>query len=270
MDLLDDFHLHTVYSNHSHPTMTVPNVLAAARDAGLRQIVVLEHIPPIGSAQPIRDWHAQRNRRDSLDAIAAELDDAQALFPSLKIWRGVEVDADPFALDGSTMLEDTTGLDTVLGSTHVLPGGTGFWFEPVVLSPEKGWEIATRWRDWAVKLIRSGRIRVLAHPCDILGARGLTPPFDSPDTLALLEPVLAALAEAGVAFELNELLGSKLSGPYRASYPRLVERARDAGVEFSVGSDAHQPDRVGRFLWVRELIDTARLTKERFWRGPGG
>lgn len=270
MELFNDFHVHTVYSNHSHPTMTVPNVLAAARDAGLKQLVVLEHIPPIGAPQPIQSWYAQRNRRDSLSLIAAELKDCEALFPSLKIWRGAEVDADPFTEDGSTMLEDTSGLDVVLGSTHVLPGGGSFWFEPFVLTPEKSWEFARRWRDWAEKLIRSGRIQVLAHPCDILGARGLTPPFDSFDTLALLEPLLGALLETGVAFELNELLGSKLSPPFRASYPRLVRRARDVGVKFSVASDAHQPDRVGRFGWVRELIEFAELTEDHLWRGPGG
>lgn len=270
MELLNDFHLHTVYSNHSHPTMTVPNVLAAARDAGLKQIVVLEHIPPIGAPQPIEEWYAQCNRRDSLNLIAAELKDCEALFPSLKIWRGAEVDADPFKADGSTMLEDTTGLDVVLGSTHVLPGGVSFWFEPFVLTPEKSWEIAVRWRDWVVKLILNKRIHVLAHPCDTLGARGLTPPFDSFETLKLLEPLLGALAETGVAFELNELLGSKLPPPYRASYARLVQRARDVGVRFSIGSDAHQPDRVGRFIWVRELIEAAQLTEDRIWRGPGG
>ncbi len=270
MDLHNDFHLHTVYSNHSHPTMTVANVLAAARDAGLKQIVVLEHIPPIGSPQPVQDWYARKNRRDSLDLIAAELQDYESMFPSLKIWRGAEVDADPFRMDGTTMLEDTAGLDVVLGSTHVLPGGASFWFEPFVLTPEKSWELATRWRDWAVKMIHSGRIHVLAHPCDILGARALTPPFDSFETLAVLEPVLAALAETGVAFELNELLGSKLTGPYRASYPRLVERARNAGVTFSVASDAHQPDRVGKFIWVRELIEMARVPEERLWHGPNG
>jgi histidinol phosphatase-like PHP family hydrolase len=269
MELLNDFHIHTVYSNHSHPTMTVPNVLAAAREAGLKQIVVLEHIPPIGTPQPIGDWYAHRNRRESLNRIALELKDCEALFPSLKIWRGAEVDADPFKLDGSTMLEDTAGLDVVLGSTHVLPGGASFWFDAFVLTPEKSWEFAARWRDWAVKLIRSKRIQVLAHPCDILGARGLTPPFDSCDTLALLESLLVALAETGVAFELNELLGSKLAGPYRASYHRLVQRARDAGVKFSVASDAHQPDRVGRFIWVRELMETAELTEEHLGRGPG-
>jgi histidinol-phosphatase (PHP family) len=270
MDLTNDFHTHTIYSNHAHPTMTVPNVLAAARDVGLKQIVVLEHIPPIGARQPIRDWYEQRNRRDSLNLIAAELKSCEPLFPSLKIWRGAEIDADPYEADGSIMLEDTSGLDVVLGSTHVLPGGAAFWYEPLALTPQKSWEIATRWRDWVVKLIHSQRVQVLAHPCDILGARGLTPPFDSAETLKLLEPLLAALAESGVAFELNELLGSKLAGVYRDSYPRLVQQARDAGVKFSVASDAHQPDRIGRFNWVRELIESAQLTDERFWRGPGG
>jgi HisJ family histidinol phosphate phosphatase len=269
MDLLNDFHIHTIYSNHSHPTMTVPNILAAAREAGLKEIIVLEHIPPIGSPQPTKDWYARRNQRESLDLIHAELKESEALFPSLKVWRGAEVDADPFQTDGTLMLQDTTGLDVVLGATHVLPGGANFWFEPFVLTPEQGWEMATRWRDWALQLVYTGRIQVLAHPCDMLGARQLTPPFDSAETLTLMDPLLRAMSECKVAFELNELLGAKLLLAYRSSYVRLVQSARDLGVTFSVASDAHQPDRVGQFLWIRQLISDANLTADSLWAGPG-
>jgi len=269
MELLNDFHIHTVYSNHAHPTMTVPNILAAALDAGLKEIVVLEHIPPIGTPQPVTDWYAHRNRRDSLDLIQSQLTQCEDLFPSLKVWRGAEVDADPFKLDGSLMLEDASGLDLLLGSTHVLPGGASFWFDRSALTPEKSWEIATSWRDWTVQVIREKRIKVLAHPCDILGARSLTPPFDSRETRQLLEPLLQALVDCNVAFELNELLGSKIKNPYRSSYAFLVQRAREMGATFSIASDAHQPDRIGQFIWVRELIAGAQIEAKHLWQGPG-
>lgn len=269
MELRNDFHIHTIYSNHAHPDMTVPNLLAAARAAGLREIVVLEHIPSIGPPQPVSGWYAGRNRRESLDCIAQELTESEPLFPSLKIWRGAEVDADPFQTDGALMLEDAGGLDLIVGSTHVLPDGVGFWFEPLALTPEQGWALAVRWRDWVVQIVRAGRIHVLAHPCDILCSCRLAPPFDSDETRALVEPLLGALAETGVAFELNELLGSKLLPPYRSTYAGLVRSARKAGVTFSIASDAHQPERVGHFVWVRELIEAARLTKDRMWQGPG-
>jgi HisJ family histidinol phosphate phosphatase len=272
--LLDfDHHSHTPYSRHSHPEMTVANSLAAAASKNLKRHVILEHVPEIGSSERGTPelWYTGKNERWQLDAIAKDLSDLTPglNYPDLKVLRGVEVDADPFKLDGSCMLEDFTGLDVVLGSTHLFPGGTAFWFEKVVLPPEQARRVAQNWRDWAVRFVRAGQIDVLSHPGDLVGARQLVPPFNSPETLELFEPLLKAMAESHVAFELNESLGAKLAPPYRAGYPALVRLAKQVGCRFSVGSDAHAPQNIGRYEWVHLLIREASLTESNLWVPEG-
>lgn len=268
--LLDhDHHTHTIYSKHSDPRMTVENSLAAAEAAGVRRIVVLEHVPEISAERAtIGQWRKGRNQRPQLDDIAADLDVETPRHPALTVLRGVEVDADPFALDGSAMLDEFSGLDVIIGSTHVLPGGEAFWFDRVSLSPDRAEEVACEWFAWAERFVRSGLIHVLAHPGDLIGARQLVPTFDQPEVLDAFDPILRAMADGKVAFELNELLGSKLPPPYRAAYPALVRRARSFGLKFSVSSDAHRPEIVGKYNWVRELIDGAGLTVSDLWTPP--
>ncbi|MCW8129301.1 MAG: hypothetical protein KIS92_02865 [Planctomycetota bacterium] len=269
MQLTWDHHTHTIYCRHAHPEMTVERNLAAAAAKGLTRHVILEHVPEIGTADHGTPelWYKAKNERWQLNVIANDLAaiDPAAKYPNLKLLRGVEVDADPFTMDGSAMLEDFSGIDVVVGSTHLFPGGTAFWFEKVVLPPEQARRVAVQWRDWAVRFIRAGQIDVLAHPGDLAGARQLVPPFHVPETLALFTPILEALAECGVAFELNELLGTKLPPPYKASYVELVKRAKQVGCTFSVASDAHSPVNVGRYEWVPLLIKESGIGPADLW-----
>lgn len=266
--LLDwDFHTHTIYSKHAHPEMTVANSLAAASAAGLKRLVILEHVPEISvDRNTVAQWKKGRDERAQLDAIAEDLKEIEASFPSVKVLRGVELDADPLALDGSAMLKDLSGIDIVLGSTHVFPGGAAFWFDKVTLPPERGWEIAQEWAAWTERFVRSGVPHVLSHPGDLVAARQLVPPFDEERTLELFDPLLAAMAECGVAFELNELLGAKLPPDHRDSYPALVRRARGHRLKFSIGSDAHSPAGIGKFNWVIALIEAAGVTSGDLWQ----
>jgi HisJ family histidinol phosphate phosphatase len=264
-----DLHIHTVYARHSGSDMTVPNVLNAAASAGLRRVVVLEHFPEIGPSRPnLAAWRAGREDRSALEAIKQQVRESAGDFPLLEVLTGVEVDADPFAMDGSAMLDDSEGLDVVIGATHIFPGGTAFWYDPVTVAPDKGWELAHRWRQWVLAFLRAGRLDVLAHPGDLVAAGQLVPPFDAPETLDFFEPILETMAENKVAFELNELLARKLAPAYRETYPLLVNLARDQGLLFSICSDAHFLSEVGRFAWVRELVSECGLTERHLWQPP--
>jgi histidinol phosphatase-like PHP family hydrolase len=269
MRLDADHHIHTVYSRHSHAEMTVERIVAEAAALELRRIVILEHIPTIGApGLALEAWKEGRNRRESLDRIAASLKEVAARYPAVQVLRGAEVDADPLSLDGAMMLEDLSGLDVVLGATHLLPGATAFWYERRVPPPEEAGVLAQTWRDWMLKFVGRGRLHVLAHPGDIVGVGQLLPPFDDPRTIEFFEPLLEAMREHNVAFELNESLGGKLPSPYREAYPALVLCAREAGLKFAVSSDAHQPDRIGRYAWVPHLIEQAGLSEKDLWTPP--
>jgi len=264
-----DHHTHTIYSTHSDPDMTVENNLAAAAEAGLRRHVILEHVPEIGQNRPtVESWYRGKDERPQLDAIARDLKNLRPAerYPQLTVLRGVELDADPITLDGSAMLGDLSGIDVVLGSTHVFPGGAAFWFDKVSLPPDAAMRVALQWRDWAIRFMASGVVDVMSHPGDLVGARQLVPPFNTHETLQFFRPLLEALGEHGVAFELNELLASKFPPAYRNGYVELVRQARQVGLKFSVGSDAHAPAQIGQYAWVLDLIDQAGLEPGDFWK----
>lgn len=264
-----DFHLHTVYAKHADSRMTVAEILDFAEAAGLHRIVILEHVPEISrDRNVISRWKTGRNDRRSLELIAEDLRAAEPRHPNLEVLRAAEVDADPFSLDGGLMLEDLSGLDLVLGSTHVYPGGEAFWFDRLTLPPAAAAAVARNWMGWAVRVVRNKRIHILAHPGDLVAAPALIPPFDFPETAEFFAPLIQALAETKVAFELNELLGQKLGDPYRETYHLLVRQAKAAGVKFSLGSDAHHPEGIGNFAWVRSLIFDADLGEEDFLIPP--
>ena len=263
-----DHHTHTLYSTHSDPDMTVANNLAAAAEAGLRRHVILEHVPEIGPARPtVESWYRAKNERPQLDAIARDLKNLRHAerYPQLTVLRGVELDADPITLDGSAMLDDLSNLDVVLGSTHVFPGGAAFWYDKISLPPDAAQRVALQWRDWTIRFMASGVVDVMSHPGDLVGARQLVPPFHAHETLQFFLPILEALGQHSVAFELNELLAAKLPPTYRNGYVELVRLAHQVGLKFSVGSDAHAPAQIGQYAWVLSLIEQAGLQPDDFW-----
>ncbi len=67
----------------------------------------------------------------------------------------------------------------------------------------------------------------------------------SPDHDRQLEAILAAMAERGMALEINT---SGFDHPRQAPYPAawLIKQAMAQGVELVLGSDAHRPQEVGR------------------------
>ncbi|HEX5727338.1 MAG TPA: hypothetical protein VFX98_17835, partial [Longimicrobiaceae bacterium] len=61
-----------------------------------------------------------------------------------------------------------------------------------------------------------------------------------------------ALAESGVALEI--------SSRYRLPHHRLLRKAREAGVRFSLGSDGHGEEQVARLEWAVEAAQRAGVT----------
>ena len=255
-----DHHIHTKYSGHSDPEMSIPRIVEAARAAGLRRIVILEHFPEISPrTRLVEDWRASAADSSVFDKIAADIREVEGELGGLRILRGIEVDADPFRMDGSLMLPDPRGFDVVLLAAHVFPGGSAFWFDNVNLPPTAAMAVVERWFDWMEKVLASAPVHAWAHPGDLIGARSLIDRFDNPLVMLRFGRLFEIAAERNIVFELNELLGRKLPDPVRESYPALLRLARSRGVRFCLATDAHRPDAVGQYLWVPALIRAADL-----------
>jgi len=262
-----DLHVHTVYSGHSSPDATVVNMVAAAAANGVELLAVSEHVPTV--VPDIESWRAAKGDRSVIDAVAADLADIDPPEGAPRLLLGAEIDADPYLLDGSLMLDDLSGIGYVLASTHLFPGGEAFWFETISVAEAAKMKILEEWVEWVARIAANPSVDTIAHPGALVGARFVIDEFND-KVLALMTPMLESMAEHSTAFELNELLGRKLPEQAKRSYPELVKCARALGVRFSVGSDAHGPEAVGIRPWVDKVARESGLAPEDFIDPPAG
>ena len=262
-----DSHVHTIYSGHSGPEMFIPAVMAYAAELKLRRVVILEHVPTLDSEAYLKPgkWLAGRNDRGAVEAILAELGPRRGLYPGTEFLVGAEVDADPVKLDGALMLSDFSGVDFVLAATHLVPGGSEFWFDRPRLAEEEIPAARARWLGWLARVAAHPAVDALAHPACELAACRLAGGFDS-GFLREFGPVAEAMAANAVAFELNEAAVNRFGPEEALGYVELVRLARDCGVRFTPGSDAHHGAQLGGFGTVRAVVEAAGLEPADFWQ----
>jgi histidinol phosphatase-like PHP family hydrolase len=145
--------------------------------------------------------------------------EAGLLQPSyhVKILVGIEAEILP---TGEVFLDSREGLDIVLASYHGAPSVDAYYRA-------------------VLKAVLDPRVDVLAHHAWVLG--GFVPDEEYDNML------IESMAANDVAIEIN----SKHALP---SWDFLV-RCRDAGIRYTIGSDAHKASDVGSVAWAR---NTAR------------
>src|SRR4051812_39618898 len=142
-DLQCDLHVHT---HRTDGEAGVDAILRTAVERKLDRIAFTEHV-----------------RRDSswFREFAREVREKARAYPQLDVLVGRETKA----LDASGNLDATGAIladcDIVLGSVHRFPDGKGGFINTSTLTRE---EFAQLELAWALGLLRSGRIDVLAHP----------------------------------------------------------------------------------------------------------
>ena len=256
-----DTHVHSYLSGHSDERMKPELIRDAALRKRLEAVVLLEHVPQIFPKEQANVWYERKNNRSHIDELLVQIDKVKSGKP--RLIKGAEVDADPIMLDGTVMLDDLSGLEFPAFATHVVPGGKVFWYDVMPLPPVVAEEVLTKFVDCVKSALASGKFRVWVHPGALIARAGLLEDF-SPRNIEVLEEIFAVMADNDVAFELNELLAKKISGPYLDTYVNLVEAARSWGLRFVVGSDAHSPETIGVFKWVPSIAERAYLGKEDF------
>ena len=260
-----DYHIHTVHCGHASPEMTAERIVETARRRGLGRIVILEHVPNISAPAGLdpERWKKGRNDRSEIDRVIEEVGVARRGLDGIEVIIGAEIDPDPFRPDGSLMLDDLDGIELVVASTHLFPGGSAFWYTPFAVPADAREKVAREWFSWAGRIVENDRVQVLAHPGALLAARGAVHDFGeyAHDFARLGEKMRAS----GVAFELNELFHDKVTREGSQTYAQAVRSAREGGAVFTVGSDAHRPERIGRFDLTRRLFKRAGLGEDDFW-----
>ncbi|MEQ1859445.1 MAG: histidinol-phosphatase [Chthoniobacteraceae bacterium] len=226
-----DYHVHTPLCHHAKGWPS--DFARRAVELGLGELGFADHNP-----MPVQfdNW------RMSIDDLPRYLDsvaEARAQFPQLRIKLGLECD---FIAGHEAWIEKLAGMakwDFFIGSVHYLPGADWAVDDPQHMSRFRGGAIediwASYWRAYAAA-IRSGLYDFVAHP-DLPKKFGFRPPGD---LRHFYEPVIAALAETGTAFEINT---AGLRKTCAELYPAadFLALAAEAKVPLLINSDSHDP-----------------------------
>lgn len=239
-----DLHVHTSMSDGDLP-------LRRAVEAAAEKGVVL------GIAD-----HVSRRNPGKFVATARELESYLAALEAEAVLRGGE-----FCWCDDLWRElsaETAGrFDYRIGSNH------GFWLPDGSMGSPWWQQLPQAWNGREQELmdvmvanlcdlVRQMPIQILAHgtllPPALLSRE---PDLDHWWTEEREERLVAALHTSGVALEI--------SNRYRLPHERLLARARDAGVRFSLGSDGHRQEEVGRLEWSLATARRLEIGEERLF-----
>ena len=242
--MLTDYHVHlrpdapgTEPSEYFTPE-NVERYLAAARDAGIQELGVSEHVHRFRRSLDVWDhpfW--LESARDDLDAYAEFVRETP-----LRL--GIEMDYVPGREDRIANLLESYDFDYVIGSVHYVRDRAvdhdvwDIWES--IGDPDRVWEL---YFTTLAEAARSGLYDVLAHP-DLVKVWGPERPRPQRDPRLHYEPAVEAIAESGIAVEVST---AGLRKPVRELYPsrEFAEMCVEAGAAFSLSSDAHVPEHIG-------------------------
>lgn len=250
--MLTDYHVHLRPDGSGTPPedyFTDANVARyreAADSAGIAELGVSEHIHRFRQALDIwRHPFWVEQATDDLDAYCEFL-----AASGLRI--GIEADFVPGAEDRIATLLEAREFDYVVGSVHFIGEGSvdqdrwDIW-KIEDHDPDRVWK---RYFEEVAASARSGLFDVIAHP-DLVKVWGRDRPLPEGDLRRYYEPAVAAIAESDVAVEVST---AGLRKPVAEIYPAagFADLCVDAGVPFSLSSDAHVPEQIG-FAYDRAL-----------------
>ncbi len=232
-----DYHTHTVYSRvgpYLHGKGTIIQNVAAAALRGLREVAITDHGPSDFYGLDLKKIPQMRD--DIVEAVKR--------FPRVKVKLGVEADIvdTPNGLDVAP--EDFELFDFVNAGYHYVPNchmiqnWLAFRFPCPAGVKEK---LRQQNTERIVRALTSNDIHILTHPGDKAYI----------DTHA----VAKACEQTGTLVEINA----------RHRHPDAEELKVYAGydVKFIISSDAHRPEKVGRYVKSMALALSAGIDADR-------
>lgn len=230
-----DLHIHTEYCGHA-PEMTVQAVCRRADELHLSAIAITDHIYEPADISRI-------------EQIRKEVEIWQ---PRCRVYIGAEVDVDADYADGRLVTEVLDGLDYVIAGFHYVPTQGHYPRSPDDrrLDEETFLQL---WESSLLGIAGNPAIHTLAHPGRMLAAcMDLDIYFEH--GLQVMRKAAELSARNRIAWELNELTGSRLPPCWQSQWHRIYQIALDAGVKLVYGSDAHTPAAIGSCEFVSRLL----------------
>jgi len=222
-----DLHVHLL--GHLDREANVDNIrifLEQARTCNLKQIGFADH-----------DMYWEKLKLGLIREVAEE-------YPDLQVRVGLEVDYREGLELQIKQLIDSFPFDYVIGSVHQLDG----WFFDFPEEEEKHriYDPDNYYRKYfkaVEKAAASGLFDIIGH-FDLIKIFNMRP---QADVRTLAAAALKTIKEQGLVVEINTNGRYK---PVKEFYPelKLLETMNEMGIPFTLGSDAHAPDAVGRDL----------------------
>ena len=245
-----DYHSHTPLCLHAEGEPE--EYIDRAIELGLAEYGISDHAPQL--PEPFDDW---RMLEENLPEYFEWIERArQHAGDRITVRAGLECDWVCNNRAWNEELATRYDWDYLIGSIHYLGGtssGTGTltgtgeewdfdnpkwlgkWSE---IDVERTWEMY--WKEYG-RMAKSGLFDFLGHP-DLIKKFAYRP---SGDLRRFYEPAIEAIADVGVAIELNM---AGLYKPCEEAYPSLefLTLAASAKIPITLSSDAHAPSEVGR------------------------
>jgi histidinol-phosphatase (PHP family) len=236
---LIDCHIHTERCGHA--SGTVAQMVSAGVFRGLSGMVFTEHLPLPEDLDP--DHHLSLPACD-LATYAREVVEMSERVKGTTIVLGAEADWLPGHEELTMAVRaeaEALGISVMLGSVHFI--GEWAFDDPNNLDEWDKRDVDAVWTEYFgywCDAARRGGFDVMAHP-DLPKKFGHRPGFD---TRELFAEAARAAADGGVLIEVST---AGLRRPVGELYPgpELLQAFHAAGVDATVGSDAHAPNEVG-------------------------
>jgi histidinol-phosphatase (PHP family) len=250
--LIADYHIHTALCGHA--LGTVEELVESAIEKGFAEVGIADHSPLLYAGHPGLAMSAEE-----LPLYVDEVLDARQRYRGrIAVRLGIEADYhQPTQRERVAMLNEYP-FDYIIGSVHVL--GDWVFDSPVEVHRYQDIDLDDFYREYFSELLAMVRTGVY----DIVGHVDLAKKFDkrpSFDLSPLYRELLVAMKEHGTCYEVNT---AGLRWPVRELYPEepFVRMAAELGVPATLGSDAHDPEDVGRdFDKALELLNGAGYRK---------
>lgn len=230
------YHMHSQWSDGQS---TVREMIAAARDLGLREVGISDHLVVPPPSSPDVEWSM---RLDDLTGYVQDVQSAAAE-TDMTVRLGIEVDYFPETWRQMHDRLDAYAFDYVIGAVHFVDGFAvdedgDRWDR---LSQRGIDDTMRRYYERVAEAVDSGLFDILAH-LDLpkkFGHRA------SCDLSRQVDAAIAVLAESGRSTEINSAGWDK---PCGEAYPAfdLLAACAERGVPILISDDAHAPDQIGR------------------------
>lgn len=247
MGIAHDYHTHTTYSDGRF----IHQMINAAENAGLEGIGFADHCNV--SAQPSLQARKRKygfnldltyeRRREAIELARSDAD--------VRVFDAVEIDYHPADEERTEAFLEEAAFDYAIGSVHEVDGrDVASWGPFEDMNDEERSGIVEGYFDLQVSLIESGLFDIVSH----LDFFERNPHLRGHATRDQYVRVADALERSRTVPEIN---AGRLLSDYGEAHPQeaFLDVLLDHNVDFTAGTDAHDPD---------ELQDRAAALESHF------